>query len=147
MSTWLDDDSAEIRHQMEMVRASLDHRATLLADSTHRMLDWRGYLRRYPGVTAAVAITIGFWLSPSRRSRSDVPAVSRTSPSASLAGYKRDPLENRAGPPGRTLLRFLTPLVSQAVSSMVKENFSQILSSAMAFTSAKHGNPTKSDSQ
>lgn len=147
MSTWLDDESGVIRHQMEMVRASLDHRATLLADSTQRMLDWRGYLRRYPGVTAAVAMSIGFWLSPSRRSRSDVPAVSKTSPSAGLAGYKRDPVENRSGHPGGTLLRFISPLVSQAVSSMVKENFSQILSSALAFTSAKHGNPTKSDSQ
>ena len=141
MGTQLDEDSSEISRQMADVRARLDHRAALLADSTTRMMDWRGYLRRYPGVTASIAIAIGFWLSPSRRNKSNQLTASVSPTFARSTSHEEYPVPNKSATLAGGLFQFAKPFISQAMTSVVKDHFSQILRSAMVNTSANAGSP------
>ena len=94
----------EIQRQMAEIRCALHENVTGIVESARAMSDWRYYVRRYPLVSAAAAVALGYLVVPAR--------LEVISPDADtlLKLARKNQLIVKEDPEGRPRGRILGPL-------------------------------------
>ena len=67
MSTTLESQSEKIRARMASLRQHMHVNAQQVFENTHKLFDWKDYLRQFPKGLLAAGLLTGFVLAPGRK--------------------------------------------------------------------------------